>query len=139
MVRKADPSTGGRAGAAGPWVWKLGSAEGSSARTKRPPFDSTARAGNRRFRLLSALRAHTKAPHQTDLHRKARRALNRPRRARTEAGERASAAGRLALGGARRGVLEALLELAQQRRAARAALTRSSIKPSTRTTHCVSL
>ena len=30
----------------------------------------TARAGNRRFRLLSAPRAHTKAPCKTDLHRK---------------------------------------------------------------------
>ena len=42
-----------------------------------------ARTGNRRFRLLSALRAHTKGPHKTDFHRKTRRALNRPRAART--------------------------------------------------------
>ena len=28
----------------------------------------TARAGNRRFWMLSALRAHTKAPYKTDLH-----------------------------------------------------------------------
>jgi hypothetical protein len=39
---------------------------------------------NRRFRRLSALRAHTKAPYKTDLHRKTLMALNRPGRARTE-------------------------------------------------------
>jgi hypothetical protein len=44
----------------------------------------TARAGNRRFWRLSALRAHTKRPIQTELHRKTLRALKRPRRARTE-------------------------------------------------------
>ena len=38
----------------------------------------TARAKNRRFWLLSALRAHTKAPHKIDLHKKTLRALNRP-------------------------------------------------------------
>ena len=38
----------------------------------------TARAGNRRFRPLSALRAHTKTPYKNDLHRKKLRALNRP-------------------------------------------------------------
>jgi hypothetical protein len=38
----------------------------------------SARAGNRRFCGLSALRAHAKAPYKTDLHRKTRRALNRP-------------------------------------------------------------
>jgi hypothetical protein len=43
----------------------------------------TARAGNRRFGLFSALRAHTKAPYQTDSLWKTRRALNRPGRART--------------------------------------------------------
>jgi hypothetical protein len=37
-----------------------------------------ARAGNRRFELLSALRAHTKVPYNPDLHRKTLRALNRP-------------------------------------------------------------
>ena len=31
---------------------------------------TTARAGNRRFWLLSALRAHTKAPYKIDFHRK---------------------------------------------------------------------
>jgi hypothetical protein len=36
-----------------------------------------ARAGNRRFGRLSALRAHTKAPYKTDLHRKTLMALNR--------------------------------------------------------------
>jgi hypothetical protein len=30
----------------------------------------TARAGNRRFKCLSALRAHTKAPYKMDFHRK---------------------------------------------------------------------
>jgi hypothetical protein len=47
----------------------------------------TARAGNRRFwclTIMTALRAHTKAPYKTDLHRKTRRALNRPWAARTE-------------------------------------------------------
>jgi hypothetical protein len=43
----------------------------------------SARAGNRRFWLLSALRAHTKAPYKTDLHRKTLMALKRPRAART--------------------------------------------------------
>jgi hypothetical protein len=42
-------------------------------------------AGNRRFRCLSALRAHTKAPYKMDFHRKTRRALNRPEAARTVA------------------------------------------------------
>ena len=41
------------------------------------------RAGNHRFWLLSTLRAHTKAPWKTDLHRKTLRVLNRPGRART--------------------------------------------------------
>ena len=40
-------------------------------------------AGNRRFRPLSALRAHTKAPYKTNLHRKTLMALNRPKAART--------------------------------------------------------
>jgi hypothetical protein len=44
----------------------------------------TARAGNHRFGLLSALRAHTKAPYKNDLLRETLRALNRPRMARTE-------------------------------------------------------
>jgi hypothetical protein len=44
-----------------------------------------ARAGDRRFRRLSALRAHTKAPYKTDLHRRTLRALNRPGTARTAA------------------------------------------------------
>jgi len=44
----------------------------------------TARAGNRRFWLLSTLRAHTKAPYKTDLHRKTLMALNGPGTARTE-------------------------------------------------------
>ena len=43
----------------------------------------TARAGTRRFRLLSALRAHTKALYKTDSHRKTLMALNRPGTART--------------------------------------------------------
>ena len=40
----------------------------------------TARAGNRRFGLVSALRAHTKAPYRTDLLREMLRALKRPAR-----------------------------------------------------------
>ena len=43
----------------------------------------TARAENRRFWLLSARCAHTKAPHETDLLLETQRALNRPGRART--------------------------------------------------------
>ena len=42
-----------------------------------------ARAGNHRFGLLSALRAHTKAPYKPDLLWETRRALNCPGRART--------------------------------------------------------
>ena len=38
----------------------------------------TTRAGNRRFWCLCTLRAHTKAPYKTDLHRKTLRALKRP-------------------------------------------------------------
>jgi hypothetical protein len=38
---------------------------------------------NRRFWPSSALRAHTKTPWKTDLHRETLRALNRPRRAQT--------------------------------------------------------
>jgi hypothetical protein len=45
---------------------------------------TTARAGNHRFRLLSALRAHTKAPHKMCFHRETLRALNRPKAARTD-------------------------------------------------------
>jgi hypothetical protein len=48
---------------------------------------NTARAGNRHFRPLSALRAHTKAPYKTDLHRETPMALNRPGTARTDEGE----------------------------------------------------
>jgi hypothetical protein len=47
----------------------------------------TARAGNRRFFffwLVSALRAHTKAPHKTDALWETLRPLKRPGRARTE-------------------------------------------------------
>jgi hypothetical protein len=43
----------------------------------------TARAGNRRFGRLSALRAHTKTPYKTDLHRNTLMELNRPGTART--------------------------------------------------------
>jgi hypothetical protein len=43
----------------------------------------TARAGNRRFWSLSALRAHTKAPYKTDLYRKTLGLLNRYGTART--------------------------------------------------------
>jgi hypothetical protein len=46
-----------------------------------------ARAGIRRFGSLSGLRAHTKAPYKTDLHRKTLMALNSPGTART-VGER---------------------------------------------------
>jgi hypothetical protein len=37
---------------------------------KAAPAPHTARAGNRRFGRLSALRAHTKAPYKTNSHRK---------------------------------------------------------------------
>jgi hypothetical protein len=43
----------------------------------------TARAGNRRFRCLHALRAHTKGPYEMDFRRQTLRALNRPKAART--------------------------------------------------------
>jgi hypothetical protein len=43
----------------------------------------SARAGNRRFRLLSALRDHTQAPYKLDFHRLTLRALIRPWAART--------------------------------------------------------
>ena len=52
---------------------------------------SPARAGNRRFWLLSTLRAHTKVPYKIDLHRKTLIALNRPGRARTVQSESAAA------------------------------------------------
>jgi hypothetical protein len=45
----------------------------------------TARAGNRRFGPLSALRAHTKAPYKMDFNRKTLRALNGPGTVRTVA------------------------------------------------------
>jgi hypothetical protein len=48
-----------------------------------PPLLHTARAGNRRFCLLSALRAHAEAPYKPDLLWEMLRALNRPGRART--------------------------------------------------------
>ena len=43
-------------------------------------FTRPARAGNRLFGRLSALRTHTKAPQKTDLYRKTLKALNRHRR-----------------------------------------------------------
>jgi hypothetical protein len=39
--------------------------------------DCPGRAGNRRFQLLSALHAHTKAPYKNDLHRITRRVLSK--------------------------------------------------------------
>jgi hypothetical protein len=48
----------------------------------------TARARNRRFGLLSALRAHTKPPHKTDSLWKALRVPKRRGRARAEGLER---------------------------------------------------
>jgi hypothetical protein len=74
--RRARRGTAARShgrGAARPVRWRRGAPRGSSA----------ARAGNRRSRLLSALRTHTKVPYKIDLHRKTLRALNRPRAART--------------------------------------------------------
>jgi hypothetical protein len=44
---------------------------------------TTARAANRRFWCVSALRARTEAPYKMDFHRKTRRARNRPEAART--------------------------------------------------------
>ena len=43
---------------------------------------ASARAGNRRVRWLSTLRAHTTAPYKLDLLWETLRALNRPRQAR---------------------------------------------------------
>jgi hypothetical protein len=62
-----------------------GQEEGCSAE-EMSGFNPTARAGNRRFWCLSALRAHTKAPYKTDLHRKTLMALNCPRRPGQESG-----------------------------------------------------
>ena len=53
-------------------------------------FSATARAGNRHFRLLSALRAHTKAPYKMDSHTKTRMARKSPWAARTVVGGRAA-------------------------------------------------
>ncbi len=47
----------------------------------------TARLENGRSGLLKVMRAHTKAPYKTDLLWEMLRALNRPRRARTEVKE----------------------------------------------------
>jgi hypothetical protein len=51
-------------------------------------FSAAARAGNRRFGLVSALRAHTKAQYKPDVLWRTRRALDRPGRARTILGHR---------------------------------------------------
>jgi hypothetical protein len=56
----------------------------------------TARAGNRQFGLLSALRAHTKTPHQTDSLWETLRARKRPGRAQTVGREPALRVRRLA-------------------------------------------
>jgi hypothetical protein len=48
------------------------------------PCKFQVRAGNRRLRLLSALRAHTKVPYKMNFHRETRMALNRPWAARTD-------------------------------------------------------
>jgi hypothetical protein len=50
---------------------------GSSTSTRNCLDWISARAGNRRFRLLSALGAHTEAPYRTDLLWETRRALKR--------------------------------------------------------------
>jgi hypothetical protein len=47
----------------------------------------TARAGNRRFGPLSAVRAHTNVPYRIDFHKKTLRALNRPWAARADGQE----------------------------------------------------
>jgi hypothetical protein len=49
-----------------------GSARRTSPKEPSPRWSSTtpARGGNRRFGCVSALRAHTKAPYEMDLHRK---------------------------------------------------------------------
>jgi hypothetical protein len=52
--------------------------EGDERKEAGPRRRGPARAGNRRFWCLSALRAHTKAPYKTDLHRKTLRELKRP-------------------------------------------------------------
>ena len=51
--------------------------------SKHAVAPTSARAGNRRFGLLRARRAHTKAPYKPDLLWETLRALNRPGRART--------------------------------------------------------
>jgi hypothetical protein len=63
-----------------------GVVDGGGAQT---PSKATARAGTRRFWPLSALRARANAPCKTDLPRETLRAINRPRRARTGAGNTA--------------------------------------------------
>ena len=50
----------------------------TSAHCTKLLLPTSARAGNRRFLLLSALRAHTKAPYKNDLHGKTLTALKRP-------------------------------------------------------------
>ena len=62
-------------------IISLGKDEPWSGRGRR---QRTARAGNRRFRRLSARRAHTKAPKKIDLPWETLRARERPGRARTE-------------------------------------------------------
>jgi hypothetical protein len=90
QAKGAKRAGGGRAraGLHGGSKGKAKGAAPSSVATSFAHSDSrgTARAGNRRFWRLSALRAHTKAPYKTDLLWKTPRALKRPGRARTGAG-----------------------------------------------------
>jgi hypothetical protein len=57
--------------------WKVPRSSSQSASARRSA--SAARAGNRRFGRLSALRAHTNAPSKNDVLWETPRALHRPR------------------------------------------------------------
>jgi hypothetical protein len=67
------------AGGCGP-ARSRGRREGRACPAQPPAPAATARAGNRRFGLLSTLPSHTKAPYKKDLLWKTLRALNRPGR-----------------------------------------------------------
>jgi hypothetical protein len=62
-------------------VWPGAPASSTSSRWQLERISRvTARAGNRRFGLLSALRPHTKAPYKMDFHRETLRLRYRPAR-----------------------------------------------------------
>ena len=76
LKRRCDRARGG-------WTASSSAIAPAISRAIRARDSVPARAGTRRFRLLSALRAHTTAPCKTELLREALRALNSPGRART--------------------------------------------------------